>query len=217
MSQDEVVGRRFPRPRERERVRVRATGFFSITLSLLLSACSLGGTSPEPRFFTLASEPPPPAAASASAYLVVVGPVTIPELVDRPQIVTRADANRIEIAEQARWGAPLKSEIPRVLADSLARLLPGARTATMDQRGAGAPDYRVLIDVQRFDSSAEGAAIQASWAVRPKEGAPVITGRSIVTEPAGAGYEALVAAHSRALARLGGEIAAAINGVRPRF
>ena len=30
-----------------------------------------------------------------------------------------------EIAEQARWAAPLKSEIPRVIADQLARLLAG--------------------------------------------------------------------------------------------
>jgi uncharacterized lipoprotein YmbA len=183
----------------------------TVAITLLLGACSLGGTSPEARFFTLASEPPPPAAASATTYLVVVGPVTIPELVDRPQIVTRSDASRVEIAEQARWAAPLKSEIPRVIADQLARRLPGARTATMDQRGAGAPDYRVLIDVQRFDSSSAGATIQASWSIRPKEGVPVITGRAIVSEPAGAGYEAMVAAHSRALEKLSAEIADALK------
>lgn len=186
----------------------------ALLMTTLLSACSLGGTSPEPRFFTLASEAPPAAAASTATYLVLVGPVTIPELVDRPQIVTRAAENRVEIAEQARWGAPLRSEIPRVVADHLARLLDGARTATAEQRSAGAPDYRVLLDVQRFDSSAEGATIQASWSVRTKEGVTALSGRSLVTEPAGAGYEALVAAHSRALGKVAAEIAAAIKTTR---
>jgi uncharacterized lipoprotein YmbA len=180
---------------------------------LLLCACSLG-TSPPERFFTLASEPLAAAAANTTAYLVVVGPVTVPEIVDRPQLVMSAGANRVEIAEQARWAAPLKSEIPRVISDHLARLLEGARTATSDQRSAGTPDYRVLVDVQRFDSSMQGALIQASWTIRTKEGAPTLTGRSVVTENAGAGYDALVAAHSRALARVSSEIADAIRASR---
>ncbi|MDB5905434.1 MAG: hypothetical protein JWM26_4312 [Betaproteobacteria bacterium] len=179
---------------------------------LFLCACSLG-TSPPERFFTLASEPASaaPASADTAAYLVVVGPVTIPEIVDRPQLVTSAGANRVEIAEQARWAAPLKSEIPRVIADHLARQLEGARTATSDERGAGAPDYRVIVDVQRFDSSAAGATIQASWAIRMKEGLAPLTGRSVVAEPAGAGFDALVAAHSRALTRVSSDIADAIR------
>jgi uncharacterized lipoprotein YmbA len=179
-------------------------------LVLLLTACGITGTSPEPRFYTLASEAPPPAPASAAADTVVVGPVTIPELVDRPQIVTRAAENRVQIDEQARWAAPLKSEIARVIADRLAQALPNARVSTMDQRATGAPDYRVIVDVQRFDSSNEGAAIQASWQVRTNNSAPGIAGRSVVAEPAGAGYDALVAAHSRALAKIATEIAAAI-------
>ena len=182
-------------------------------VAFLVASCGLTGTSPEPRFYTLASETAPPAAASAATYLVVVGPVTVPEVVDRPQIVTRTAGNRVELAEQARWAAPLRSEIPRVIADHLARLLEGARTSTADQRVTGAPDYRVLVDVQRFDSSSEGATIQASWSVRMKD-LTNLAGRSVVTEPAGSGHEALVAAHSRALGKIAEDIAAAIKAAR---
>ena len=178
-----------------------------------LAACGITGTSPEPRFYTLASEAPPPAAASATAYTIVVGPVTIPDVVDRPQIVTRTAESRVEIAEQARWAAPLKGEITRVIADHLAKALPGARVSTMEQRATGAPDYRVIVDVQRFDSSNEGSAIQASWQVRTKENPAALSGRSVVAEPGGAGYDALVAAHSRAVAKVAAEIAMAITAV----
>ena len=179
-----------------------------------LAACGITGTSPEPRFYTLASEAPPPAPPSAAAYAIVVGPVTIPDVVDRPQIVTRTAESRVEIAEQARWAAPLKSEIARVIADHLAKTLPNARVSTMEQRATGAPDYRVIVDVQRFDSSSEGSAIQASWQVRTKENPTALSGRSVVAEPAGAGYDALVAAHSRALAKIAGEIAAALKSAQ---
>ena len=135
-------------------------------------------------------------------------------MVDRPQLVLRSSVNRVEIAEQARWAAPLKSEIPRVIADHLTRLLDGARTSTSAQRATGVPDYRVLLDVQRFESAPhESATIQALWEVRGRTGAP-LTGRSLVTESSGAGYDELVAAHSRALAAVSRDIAEAIAKLR---
>jgi hypothetical protein len=186
-----------------------------LTIVALLAAC--GGTSPPVRFFTLASEAPSQTAASnVTPFTIIVGPVTVPELVDRPQFVLRSAPNRVELTEQARWAAPLKSEIPRVVADHLAQRLAGARTATAAQRAATVPDYRVLIDIQRFETSQqEGATVQALWTVRPTVGAP-FSGRSLVTENAGAGYEDLVAAHSRALASISRDIAAAITASRPR-
>jgi len=187
---------------------------------LVLLACvaiSGCGAPPQERFFTLASEPPHQrdSGASSAEFSIIVGPVTVPELVDRPQFVLRAAPGRVEIAEQARWAAPLKSEIPRVVADHLARLLDGARTATWSQRAAGAADYRVIIDVQRFETTPqEGATIQALWTVRAADDARALTGRSLAVEPAGAGYDELVAAHSRALARVSRDIAAAIAAAR---
>jgi hypothetical protein len=192
----------------------RSARMSALVLAIALGAC---GTSPQERFFAFAADPPPQAAAAGSVqpYLIVVGPVTVPDLVDRPQFVLRS-GDRVEIAEQVRWAAPLKSEIPRVIADNLARLLDGARTATSTQRAAGTADYRVLIDIQRFDSAPQqDATIQAVWTVRGKNGEP-LNGSSFVSEPAGMGYDALVEAHGRALNRISRDIAAAISGLRAR-
>ena len=181
--------------------------------AIALSAC---GTSPQERFFTLAADPPPARAAtqSARAFSIIVGPVTVPEIVDRPQVVLRSSPSRVEIVELARWAAPLKSEIPRVVADHLSQLVDGSRVSTAAQRATGVPDFRVLIDVQRFESApGEGATMHALWEVRGKTGLPV-AGRTAVTEPAGVGYDDLVAAHSRALAALSRDIAAAISSLR---
>ncbi len=88
-------------------------------LATLLAGC---GSSPTANFYTL-SAGAAPAPPTATTYRIAVGPVTVPEVVDRPQIVVRVGANRVTIAELHRWAEPLKSEIPRVIAENLAQLL----------------------------------------------------------------------------------------------
>ena len=183
----------------------------ALLAALVVAGC---GTSPPVRFFTLASEAPPRSAATAPAYTIAVGPVTVPEIVDRPHLVLRVSPTRVEVAEQARWAAPLKSEIPRVLANQLSSLLPGASTATLSQRAAGSPDFRVLVDIQRFDSTpGDSASVEASWSVRSRDGT-LVDGYSAASERAGPGYDEIVAAHSRALGSIAKEIAAAIVKLR---
>ena len=186
----------------------------ALLASFAIAGSGCGGTSPPVRYFTLASEAPSRAAETVPAYTIAVGPVTVPEIVDRPHLVLRASPTQVEVAELARWAAPLKSEIPRVIASELGRLLPGASTATSSQRALSGPDYRVLVDIQRFDSApGDSATIEASWSVRSRDGV-VVDGRSVASEQAGLGYDALVAAHSRALNGIAKEIAAAIVKLR---
>jgi uncharacterized lipoprotein YmbA len=173
-----------------------------IALLLLLSACL--GNPPRESFFTL-NAPEPPAAAE-DAPSVSVGPVAVPDIVDRPQIVVRLGPNQVQIIEQARWAEPLKIAIARVVAANLAATL-GARLAPT--RNADA-DYRVALDVQRFESPADAVLIEALWSVTSKDGRQ--TGRSVVRQKIAArDYAALAAAHSAALATMSKEIAAAIR------
>jgi len=175
----------------------------SVLLSILLAACS----SPlKERFYTL--DAPEPPAAAAGAPSVAVASVTVPDLVDRPQIVVRTGPHQVGIGEQARWAEPLRSAIARVVAANLAIAL-GARIAP--QR-SGDADYRVAIDVQRFESTpGDGVLIDAGWSVTPKTGERRV-GRSLAREKVrGADYDALAAAHSAALATISREIAAALK------
>ena len=189
----------------------------ALIVTLLMAAALAGcGTSPPERFYTLASEPAPALSAgtTANGVSIIVGPVSVPELVDRPQFVVRSGANRVEIAEQSRWAAPLKHEIPRVIADHLARFIEGARTTTSASRAVAAADYRVTIDIKRFDSApGDGATIEAAWIVKGRDGAS-LEGRSLAREVSGGSFEALVQAHSRALTTVSRDIADAIKGAQ---
>jgi hypothetical protein len=73
--------------------------------------------------------------------------------------------------------------------------------------------YRVTIEVQRFDSvPGQEAALDAVWVVRRAKGGETRSGRTVAREPVqDASIDALAAAHSRALATLSGDVAAAIR------
>ena len=173
-----------------------------LLLALVLTGCM--GNPPRESFFTLNAPEPPAAAADAPS--IAVGPVTIPAIVDRPQIVVRLGPNQVQIVEQSRWAEPLKGAIPRVVAANLAGAL-GARLAPGRN---GDADYRIALDVQRFESPSDAVLIEALWTVTSKDGRK--TGRSIVREKiAGPGYGALAAAHSAALAAMSREIALEIR------
>ena len=187
----------------------------SIQLAALLAAAVLAGcgSSPKSSFYTLSSGAAPQQAPATAQYSVAIGAVTVPDIIDRPQLVTRAAGNQVTIDEFARWAAPLKSEIPRVIADNLTQLLNGARVSTYPQSGNTDTDYLVAIEVQRFDSAlGDAATVEVLWTVRPpRSGAPK-AGRSVVREPVqGKDYDALVAAHGRALAAVSADIANAIR------
>ena len=179
----------------------------SMIALVLATGCA---TSPTPAFYTLSAVQHIEQSPGASPTAIAIDLVTVPELVDRSQIVTKLDANRVRIDEFARWADPLKSQIPRVLAADLAEIIPGAIVSTFPQR-ANDNAYRVTVDVQNFDSLADGTVtLVVIWSVRPPNGGKQIAGRSVVRQSAvGSGYDGLVKAHSRALLSVAKDIAAA--------
>jgi uncharacterized lipoprotein YmbA len=184
-------------------------------LMVCLTACVLISCSRSPRiaFYTLSSETKPdPGAFGGAFYSIVVGPVSIPELYDRPQLVTRVDSNRVEILENHQWASPLKGEISRTIANDLALLLKSSRVAVYPQNTESDTDIRVRIDIQRFDMTpGKDVDLEALWSLSSK-GEVLIRGKTSVREPvSGSDNEALVAAYGRALGTVSRDIAQAIT------
>lgn len=179
-----------------------------VCAALLAAAC---GSAPKDSFYTLGGEAAP-MAASAGGVSLYVGPVSIPEDVDRTPLVMRTGPHQVEILDQHRWAEPLKSAIPRVLAEGLMRALGTPRVFAARQGATQPVDYRVAVEVRRFESSLEsGAALDAVWTVTAAKGA-TRSGRSVLAEPAASrDLQAVAAAHTRLLGRLAEEIAAGVK------
>lgn len=190
-------------------------------LPAVLGGCF--GRSPSPRFYTLT--PPESGGTPEPAGLetaVAIGPVTIPDYLDRKEIVTRSGRNEIALAEFDRWGGPLEGEISRVLVAALAARLSPARIAVFPWRSVYLANartvYRIPVTVARFDGTpGEKVVLTAVWGVfvrGEKRETGLHAKESTVTEAVGdKSYGALVAAMERAVERIGKEMADSVMAV----
>jgi uncharacterized lipoprotein YmbA len=188
--------------------------------NLFIVGCAVlaftGCSSAPSRFYTLNSTAKGDGSSDAH-YAVIVGPVTVPAEVGRPQFTVQVAPNRVAIDEFNRWAAPLNENIARVVAEDLATLLGTPRVAT-GMLVNFTPDYRVSLEIQKFETvPGKSVQVDAVWVVRNSAGV-TLSGHTSAGEQATGDYDALAAAHSRALAKVSGDIAAAIRsdaGAKP--
>ncbi len=186
-------------------------------ITLLLAGC---GTSPPAKFYTLmpvVAQRPPEKVVETDKYTPIgIGPVEIPEYLDRPEIVTRAEQNQLILSEFNLWGGVLKADINRVLLENISALLAGDGIPIITWKTANSEVHKVPVLISRFDGSLnDGIALKATWAVLEKEGKAFEFFReSNITIPVkGSSYSSVVTAMSEALGELSKEIAAGIKSV----
>jgi hypothetical protein len=151
---------------------------------------------------------------SGQDLTIVVGPITFPEYLDRTEIVTRSGNNKITFSAFDLWAGSLAEDFSRALAENLSALLPTANVVVHHGPRPSSVDYRIIVDVIRFDGPLGGdVSLIARWGIiKGKEKKVVFVRRSTIIEPSGTqGYEAMVAADSRALEKLSREIAESIK------
>ncbi len=182
---------------------------------VVLAGCA--APAQQTRYYTLSDETATLAnpAGPSARYRIAIGPATVPEVLDRLQIVLRLSPNRLVISDKQLWSSALKREIPRVIAREIAQQLPAAQVAAYQQYSGQNATYRVPIDVVRFES-VEGKSITltAEWSVLSRSGELLREARSEYTEAVESpGMVPLIVAHRKALAALSQEIALAVDAL----
>jgi uncharacterized lipoprotein YmbA len=153
------------------------------------------------------------------SQLVTIGPVRIPDYLDRPQIVTRTGKNELRLSEFDRWAGSLESDVTRVLVEDISSFLAADRffvvrwTPYLESQVPAS--YRVEVLVERFEGTlGDSVLLKAQWAVFAKDKRLLLKKEAEITEEMnGSSYESLVAAMSSALERLSQEIADGIRSV----
>lgn len=172
------------------------------------------------RFYTLAKLAGAPSGsvnAGSSGISVGIGPVRLPEYLDRPQIVTRTSKYRLDIADFDRWVAPLDAAFSRVLAENLSILLSTDRIYIYPWHTSRHLDYQVLIEIIQLDGAITGDAnLLVRWSLLKDGTESQITLKKFHSKKpiAGQGYSGLVTAMSLGVFDLSREIADAILSKR---
>lgn len=199
-------------------LRNQGTALLLLVAMAQLSAC---GSTPPSRFYALSSLAAPstdvqPPTATRTRKLITVGPVALARYLDHPGITTRSGANGLNHSELDRWGGSLGDELARVLVENLGRLLAGSGCLVLPWLESSSPEYRVQLNVTRFDGPPEGPVqLNATWLLLGRgHGRLLAAGDASLAEPLqGPGYEAMAAAMSRALAELSRRVATEIRRV----
>ncbi len=183
-----------------------------ISVGALVAALSVGAcaSSVTTRYYTLMPSPTAvEGAAGQAAYAIEVMPVGVPEQVDVPQLIVRSGGGELSVVDTRHWAAPLGREFRAALSERLSRSL-GARDVYRLERDASQPLWRIKVNVQRFDSElGRQASLDAVWSVA--DGKVVLNCTTQIRESVGGSYDALVAGHQRAAARLADDIAGALR------
>jgi uncharacterized lipoprotein YmbA len=136
-----------------------------IILSLLLIACT---SAPPTNFYVLEAQnvAGDVDGEKVNPRIIGIGPLSLPALLERKQIVTRSSENAIRIAEFHQWAAPLHDNMIEVISLNLSRMQSRHVIRTYPWSAYGAINYRVIIDIDRFDSQPGGAIVlEARWAI----------------------------------------------------
>lgn len=190
-------------------------------ISLILAGCA---GSPSSKFYQLSSLQNSGTLVTCDTALdhsqiIAIGPVRIPDYLDRPQIVTRSGKNELQLSEFDRWAGPLESDVNRVLVEDISSLLPIEHFSVVrwipyleSQLPAS---YRVHVLVDRFEGTiGDSMLLTAQWSVFAGNGSLLMRKESRISgQMQGSSYAALVAAMSNSLAKLSRDIAEGITSV----
>ena len=194
------------------------TYLFVYVLVLFQLGCSIGKASKPSDFYVLSAETGSAGKALPASMSLGVGPLTLPDLYDRPQIVTRPETNRITLAEFDRWGGDVRDNLRRVLARNLSTRLGTDAVRLYPWSGSNTPDLQVTVAFERFGGDLGGMVkLSGIWRVLDGDRGCELARRSFTLSESTAGqsYADYVSALSRGLAKLSQEIAARVAVTKP--
>ncbi len=183
------------------------TKILPLLFACLLAAGCAGGKA----FYMLTPDGPAP---SGGGRGIGVGPVSLAEYIDRPNLVIQESENSLSVADDHRWAGDLSNAVARVTASNLGRRLNTGNVRVYPWLRDDEINQQVTVDIRQLHGGSDGyAVIEAAYRVYSLPGRNLKASRTFTDrEPLEKdGYQPLVAAQSRLLAKLADSIAASMR------
>ena len=176
-------------------------------LALLLAGCA----GPGKTYYVLTATGAVPTGGGIG---IGVGPVTLAEYLDRPNLVTQEAPNQLGVASDHRWAGDLAENITRVTAADLGRAFRTGNVRTYPWQSDSEIRYQVTLDVRQLHSGTDGYAVcEIGWRAyslpdRHLKASRTFTDREALESD---GYNSSVAAQSRLIGRLAEAVASSLR------
>lgn len=181
-----------------------------LTLVLCLGILSACGSSPVSNYYLLSATGTPQGAEQSPS--LGIGPIKIPEYLNRNGLVYNREGNLLHVASNERWAEPLVNGVERVMGLNLGRLLSTENVQSFPWHRSQQPDYAIRISLIALDANDQRASLTAEWVLeKPKADQFLIRRISTLAHelPSGAVTPAQIApAYSELLEQLSQLIAA---------
>ena len=195
------------------------TLLLALMLAPALSGCIGMSKSPPPRFYDLqaiAGDEGIKKYNVPSSVIIGIGPVKVPEYLNRPQIVTVDENDMLSFAQFDRWGEPLEFALLQLFVNNLSVLMPAANIAASPWNLALPVKYQVIMDVVRLESRLDkDLSFTVQWSVIDLENKKMVfTKRSGFSKPIEShSYSGLAKTLNMECASLSGEIAKTLSSL----
>jgi uncharacterized lipoprotein YmbA len=120
-----------------------------------------------------------------AGVIIGVGPVKIPEYLNRPQMITRQKDNLVSLAQFDRWAEPLDLAMLRLLTENLAIFLPEASIVKFNWNIYTPVKYQLTVDVIEMEANLDkDFLLLVRWSVFDLETKGIImTKRAEIIQP----------------------------------
>ncbi len=190
--------------------------FLILTMLLTVTACvGIGGNSPPTHHYVLSSAAAVDATTDYQSEELSIGLwlVTLPDILDRPQIVTRIDQYGVQLGEFDRWAGDLKLNMTHHIADELRIRLRTGRVSVYPWLTNQTINYQVKVDVTRFDGTLGGTTVlKGTWILLDGGGKKELLHEAFLinANAKDSSYTAMVAALSKLVTSLSEQISVGI-------
>jgi uncharacterized lipoprotein YmbA len=191
-------------------------------LAVALSGCMSIPNSPTPRFYALSAIDKVSVNKKINlpaGVIIGIGPVRVPEYLDRPQIVTHTKEEMLQFAQFDRWGESLDLGVARLVREDLTVMLPKTKLTLYPWNPSIAVKYQVIIEVVELDNEFDkGMHFAVQWMIIDlRHSKTLIIKRSEFRKPIiPQNYSGLAQTLSTACASLSSQIAEAINSIKTK-
>lgn len=188
-----------------------------------LTACGFSRTSEPARFYTLTTPAVEQVRGPANPTNVVIENVSVPQSVDRPQMVVKyTDSNMVDVSEFDRWIESPSSAMNIAISENMnmyARNINAIPKQIATHRDNA--KYVVSIDFVRFDTEVNGKITMSAWWTISNTNGDVLVQKKttrVADTPNEKSdrpdYDAIVAAQSKMIADISYKIADAISELK---